>query len=335
MAGATYQLLSNSLAIRLSPEGRRSTFTIPAGDTVMVVDGLIAGRRLVEVEWKSELVLVFADDLQHSEASYFSVDRIRKRGTNENNSFSEAQGREQALIEHSIELAVSNEDLERFSFMAAHDLRAPLRSIKIAAQLLLRKNSGILDAQSLAWLSEITSGSDRMNELIKDLLDFAVSNNEAEVTHVSVFEVVTLALLQLKEAVEDAQAKITIDALPPLVLANEGQLTALFQNLIGNAIKYRRDCHPEIHISAARDHETVFSVADNGIGIDPRFSQTIFSPFQRLHAAAQYEGTGIGLAICKRVVEKYGGRIWVESQLEQGSTFRFTIPNAQVADVTV
>jgi light-regulated signal transduction histidine kinase (bacteriophytochrome) len=328
VTGASYRLLSNSLAIRTSVEGKRKTITVPEGSIVTVVNGPIAGRRLVEVLWDAEVILIFADDLQNSEASFFSEGRTRIRATANHVNDTESQGLEQALIEHSMGLATSNEELETFAFIAAHDLRAPLRAIRSMTELFLIRNRHTLDPESLLLLDHVTAGADRMDDLITDLLAFAASNSDEEPSLVEMSHVVALAVEQLQETVDESKVRITMDALPPL-MANEGQLMRLFQNLIGNAIKYCKDKPPTIHISATfAEHEVVFSLKDNGIGIDPQYLKRIFDPFQRLHATSEYEGTGIGLAICKRVVNKYGGRIWAESQLGTGSTFCFTLPEA-------
>jgi chemotaxis family two-component system sensor kinase Cph1 len=167
-----------------------------------------------------------------------------------------------------------------------------------------------------------------MDRLIQDLLEFATVSQQAETSEVDAKAIAELAAQNLQEAVDQSGAKIVIESLP-VIRANEGQLLRLFQNLVGNAIKYRGENKPEIHISASSiPGKTVFSVKDNGIGIDPQYHRQIFDPFRRLHTASEYEGTGVGLAICTRVVQQHNGRIWVKSRPGEGSTFYFTIPDS-------
>lgn len=323
-SGNSYRLHSDSLAIRTSNDGKRHTITVPSGTTVAIVEGPVGGRRLVEIDWNGEKVLIFADDLEHSEESYFSDERTLRRGTHSN----EAEGREQALIEHSMDLANSNLELERFAFVAAHDLREPLRSIQGVTQMLLDRNRRRPDAEAARLLKVVLTSTHRMMQLIHDLLNFATLGQEAEIAEVDTESVARLALRELEKTVTESGATVSIRPLPP-VQANGDQLLRLFENLVGNAIKYRSEESPQIHISSSFvDGELIFSVADNGIGIEPEYHEQIFHPFRRLHGTSEYEGSGVGLAICKRVVDLHSGRIWVESQPGQGSTFYFTIPDA-------
>jgi len=332
--GNSYQLRSDSLAIRTTGDGERRTATVPSGTTGVILQGPIGGRRLVEVDWNGENVLIFADDLQHSEESYCSDERRLRRGVGGRTCWNETNEREQALIEHSMDLAKSNEELERFAFVAAHDLREPLRSIQAMAEVFLERNGSMLDQESAQLLRFILKSAHRMRRLIKDLLDFATIGQEATTTRIETSAVVNLALRELHKAVEESRAIIEFGQLPPLD-ANEQQLTRLFQNLIGNAIKYRKDDPPKIRISASLvAGELVFSVSDNGIGIEPEYHEQIFAPFRRLHGASEYEGSGVGLAICQRIVAMHNGRIWVESEPGHGSKFCFTIPGAESSDVT-
>ena len=230
------------------------------------------------------------------------------------------------LIVHSLDLARSNEELERFTFAVAHDLQEPLRSIEGMTQLFLERNKSKLDTDSAHLLDFVVSSAERMKRLIHDLLEFAVVSHRFEASEVDSQAVVEIAVQQLHEAIEQSGATVAIESLP-LIGANGDLLLRLFQNLIMNAIKYAGEGPPVIHISAsASDGETVFAVKDNGIGIDQKYHQQIFDPFRRLHTAPEHEGTGIGLATCKRIVEQHGGRIWVESQLGEGSQFLFAIP---------
>ena len=230
------------------------------------------------------------------------------------------------LIEHSLDLARSNEELERFAFTVAHDLQEPLRSIEAMTQLFLERNKSKLDTDSAHLLDFVVSSAERMKRLIHDLLEFAVVSHRFEASEVDSQAVVEIAVQQLHEAIEQSGATVAIESLP-LIDANGDLLLRLFQNLIMNAIKYAGEGPPVIHISAsASDGETVFVVKDNGIGIDQKYHQQIFDLFRRLHTASEHEGTGIGLATCKRIVAQHGGRIWVESQPGEGSKFLFAIP---------
>jgi light-regulated signal transduction histidine kinase (bacteriophytochrome) len=233
---------------------------------------------------------------------------------------------EQVSIEHSLDLARSNEELERFAFTVAHDLQEPLRSIEAMTQLFMERNKSKLDTDSAHLLDFVVSSAERMKRLIHDLLEFAVVSHRFEASEVDSQAVVEIAVQQLHEAIEQSGATVAIESLP-LIGANGDLLLRLFQNLIMNAIKYAGEGPPVIHISAsASDGETVFAVKDNGIGIDQKYHQQIFDPFRRLHTASEHEGTGIGLATCKRIVAQHGGRIWVESQPGKGSQFLFAIP---------
>jgi PAS domain S-box-containing protein len=232
------------------------------------------------------------------------------------------------------ELARSNAELEQFAYIASHDLQEPLRMITSYLQLLERRYNGKLDADADEFISYAVDGANRLQRLISDLLAYSRVNTRGKP-----FEMVDCAavmqhvLLNLKVAIEENGAIVTHDALPQ-VMGDARQLVQLFQNLIGNAIKFHADQPPQVHIGIQEqeDHSHggtacwVFSVQDNGIGIEPRYFDRIFLIFQRLHNREEYPGTGIGLAICKKIVERHGGQIWVESELGKGSTFRFTIP---------
>ncbi|MDI6720492.1 MAG: PAS domain S-box protein [Methanomicrobiales archaeon] len=238
---------------------------------------------------------------------------------------------EEAMERYAANLKRSNEDLERFAYVASHDLQEPLRAIVSYAQLLERRYKGRLDRDADEFIHYIVDGGKRMQALILDLLEFSrVNTRGGEFRPTEVGRVVESALAFLpSKALEDA-ASITYDALPT-VMADAIQLQQVFQNLISNAIKFRKpDVPPKIHISAQEKNGMVqFSVADNGIGIEPQYFDRIFVIFQRLHRPDQYEGTGIGLAIIKRIIERHGGRIWVESEVGKGSTFHFTLPAAK------
>jgi PAS domain S-box-containing protein len=226
------------------------------------------------------------------------------------------------------DLQRSNDDLERFAYISSHDLQEPIRAIVSFTQLLERRYKGRLDPDADEYIRYLVSGGKRMQQLVQDLLEFSrVNTTGAEFRPTDTTAIVEDALAVLHSKAQENGAAITYDPLPR-VIADATQLRQVFSNLICNAIKYRKpDVPPEIHISAQRQEDMVqFSVADNGIGIEPQYFDRIFVIFQRLHGMDQYEGTGIGLAIVKRIIDRHGGRIWVESEPGKGSTFHFTIP---------
>ncbi|MBU7585487.1 MAG: GAF domain-containing protein [Nostoc sp. TH1S01] len=258
---------------------------------------------------------------------------------------------------HVQELARSNSELEQFAYVASHDLQEPLRMVTSYLQLLDRKYSNQLDATADQFINYAVDGARRMQNLINDLLNYSrVTTRGQPFVEVNCAEIVEQAIANLKFAIEDSGAEITYNHLP-IIKADPIQLTQVFQNLIGNAIKFRRDIPPRIHIGVFRadegdggkggqgknyvstplsptpnsplptPHEWLFSVSDNGIGLEAQYAERIFVIFQRLHGRSKYPGTGIGLAICKKIIERHGGRIWVESEPSQGSNFYFTIPD--------
>jgi signal transduction histidine kinase len=231
-------------------------------------------------------------------------------------------------LERSIaELARSNSDLQQFAYVASHDLQEPLRMVASYTQLLAKRYKGKLDEDADEFIAYAVNGANRMQALIQDLLAFSrVDRQGQQFLRTSVETLLGYALDNLKAAIEDCRAVVTHDALPD-VLADERQLLHVLQNLLSNAIKFRGPEPPRIHVTAdRRGDEWLFSVRDNGIGIDPQYGDRIFVIFQRLHTSAEYPGTGIGLSLCKKIVERHGGRIWVESQVGQGATFYFTLP---------
>jgi signal transduction histidine kinase len=231
------------------------------------------------------------------------------------------------LNKQAVELARSNAELEQFAYVASHDLQEPLRMVASYTQLLAKRYKGRLDADADEFIGYAVDGVTRMQRLIQDLLAYSRVGTEGkdfEPTDCSA--VLNQALANLKAAIEESGAAVTSDPLPT-VMADGTQLGQLFQNLIGNAIKFRNQRPPLIHVSAKRDgKEWLFSIRDNSTGFDPQFAERIFVIFQRLHAKGDYPGTGIGLAICKKIVERHSGRIWAKSEPGQGSTFYFIIP---------
>lgn len=226
-------------------------------------------------------------------------------------------------------LRQANSDLEQFAYSASHDLQEPLRMVSTFSQMLKKKYGGKLDADADQYIRYTVEGATRMERLITDLLTYTslTSTPKGATTAIDANEALLCAISNLQAAIEENGAVITRSNLPR-VWMQPVHLGQVFQNLLGNAIKYRKKESPQIVIDAVRrENEWLFSVQDNGIGIDGQYANDIFGIFKRLHSTAEYFGTGMGLAICKRIIERYGGRIWVESQLGNGSTFLFTVPD--------
>lgn len=223
----------------------------------------------------------------------------------------------------------SNKELEQFAFVASHDLQEPLRAVTGYIQLLEKKYLGRLDKDADRYLKEVVDGSGRMRALINDLLAFSrIESKVNELKEIDMNAVFDTVIYGLGKAMSESSAEITKDRLPK-VMADEIHMVQLLQNLIGNGIKFHGANKPQIHVSAKQEgKEIVFSVKDNGIGIEKEYYEKIFVIFQRLHGREEYPGTGIGLAICKKIVERHNGRIWVESEPGKGSTFYFTLPGA-------
>jgi light-regulated signal transduction histidine kinase (bacteriophytochrome) len=234
---------------------------------------------------------------------------------------------EESLKEKTEELARSNRDLEQFAYVASHDLQEPLRMVTNYVQLLARRYKSKLDPDADDFINFAVDGAIRMWRLINDLLTYSrVGTQNKGLKSTDCETVLKHSLDNLKIAIEENEAIITHDSLPT-VMGDHLQLGQLFQNLIGNAIKFRGEEPPRIHISASRNGGGwTFSVRDNGIGIAPEYAERIFVIFQRLHNREEYPGTGIGLAICKKIVERHGGCIWAESEVGKGTTFYFTLP---------
>lgn len=240
---------------------------------------------------------------------------------------------EEKLKETLAELDRSNEELEQFAYVASHDLREPLRMVTSFAQSLDKKYHGKLDETADEYIHFIVDGAARMQRLIDDILQYSrVSTRALPFEKLNAEEVLETVLLNLDMAIKEAHAKVTHDPLP-VIYADPSQLGQVLQNLISNAIKFTREGETAaVHISAKRDGDQfVFSVKDSGIGIEPELFEKVFVIFQRLNPADKYPGTGIGLAVTKKIVERHGGQIWVESTPGQGTTFFFTMP-AEVKD---
>jgi PAS domain S-box-containing protein len=224
-------------------------------------------------------------------------------------------------------LEQSNVELKQFAYVASHDLQSPLRSISGFVQLLQLEYEGKLDKQAQDWIRRTVQSIEQMQTLIRDLLSYSrVDARSRPFTQIPFLDIVNDALTLLDSSIHDSGAQVTWGPLPE-IMGDRSQLVQLVQNLIGNGLTYRGDQPPRIHVSVERrGTEWIFSVRDNGIGIDPKYREQIFEIFKRLHDQKEYPGTGIGLAVCRRVVNRHGGKIWVESELGHGSTFRFTIP---------
>jgi PAS domain S-box-containing protein len=232
------------------------------------------------------------------------------------------------------DLRRANRDLESFAFTASHDLQEPLRTVALSGQLFRKRYGSQLDTMAIAYLDSMVEGAQRMSELIADLLAYTQAGilDAGTPPQVAAESVLAKVLVDLHAVMTKNQASVTYDPLP-VVPVQEMHLHQLLQNLIANALKYRKESEdPRVHLSALRqDQKWLFSVKDNGIGIAPEYHNQVFGIFKRLHGkGSKYQGTGIGLAICQKTVERYDGQIWVESKLGEGSTFYFTVPTNEV-----
>jgi len=236
---------------------------------------------------------------------------------------------EQMLLSKTEELERSNVELQQFAYVASHDLQEPLRMVTMFTQLLKRKYEDRLPDDAVEYIGHAVDGAERMRELIHDLLEYSrVGRSEMEFATTDLNRTVSDVLSNLHLAIEESEATIEVADLPEVV-GNSIRLFQLFQNLIANALKFRGEAKPHIRIGAEdRDGSWEFSVKDNGIGIDPVSADRVFMVFQRLHTRNEYDGTGIGLAVCKKIVDSHGGRIWVEPGSSEGSDFRFTLPRS-------
>jgi signal transduction histidine kinase len=238
---------------------------------------------------------------------------------------------EATVQQRTAELMRSNKELEQFAYVTSHDLKEPLRNISGFAQLLADRYKGKLDKDADDFVQFITKGVSRMEGLINDLLAYSHVGKTSKNELVDSEKVLNDTLSDLRAIISESSAVVTHDPLP-VIKGDSRELRQLFQNLLGNAIKFRKIDRPQIHVSVEQkdvlqgEKMWCFAVKDNGIGIDPKFGDRIFVIFQRLHNQAEYPGTGIGLAICKKIVERHGGDIWVDSELGKGSIFRFSIP---------
>ncbi|WP_257388130.1 CHASE domain-containing protein [Tahibacter caeni] len=275
----------------------------------------VAGLRSDGSEFPLEISIAHWRDDEDEHFTAILRDITRRRET------------EQALEQQRSELARSNADLEQFAYVASHDLQEPLRMVASYVQLLARRYKGKLDADADDFIGFAVDGALRMQRLIDDLLTYSrIATRPVEARDVAAADCLQVALRNLAARVQETGAEIRVGALPT-VRVDPLQLSQLFQNLVANALKFSSDAPPHVTIDAEREQDHWhFRVRDNGIGLDPQYADRIFVIFQRLHTRQQYSGTGIGLAICKKIVERAGGRIWVESRPGDGATFHFTLP---------
>ena len=234
---------------------------------------------------------------------------------------------EEALRRMNEDLERSNRELEEFAYISSHDLQEPLRQVANFSEMLAKEYQQRLDERALRYFGYITAGAKRMQSLVNDLLSYSrVGQAEIPKVPASLEDILKATLNDLQTLIQESSADISFDPLPTLKV-HPNQMALLLQNLMANSIKFRNEQSPRIHLSARQEGgEWVISIRDNGIGFDPQYAETIFKVFKRMHSQEKYPGTGIGLAICKKIVERHGGRIWAESQLGHGATFYFTIP---------
>lgn len=288
---------------------RQQGFDIP----VVLVSGSLGELKAVECIKQGASDYVLKDDLERLPGS---VDRaLREKKLRDEHRQTQQ------------ELARSNRELEQFAYVASHDLQEPLRMVAAYTQLLAERYKGKLDATADKYMNYAVDGALRMQSLVRDLLAFSrVGRNGREPQALDLNGVLQLVLSNLQTLVRETNAEVRHEHLPEVVV-DATQIIQLFQNLIANALKFRANAAPRVSITAEqRESEWVFSVTDNGIGIAAEDAENIFVIFKRLHTQAEYPGSGIGLAICKKIVEQHGGRIWVESRPGAGSTFKFTLP---------
>jgi PAS domain S-box-containing protein len=310
-------IIPEGFAERLIADGLRSEEDALAQQIGMGIE--LTGRRKDGSEFPIELML---SPLESAEGILVTA-AIRNITTRKK--------AEAHLLQKVEELNRSNEELGQFASIASHDLQEPLRMVASYTQLLSRRYKGKLDADADQFIAFAVDGASRMHRLIQDLLAYSrVGTKGKDLLDTSSEEALQQALINLRGAIEESGALVTHDPLPA-VLADEMQLIQLFQNLVGNAIKYQSPGVPRVHIAAAKNggKKWIFSVHDNGLGIESQYFERIFGLFQRLHKREEFAGTGIGLAICKKIVERHGGSISVESQPGQGSTFRFALAGSE------
>jgi PAS domain S-box-containing protein len=307
-------IIPEGFAERLIADGTRSAAEALAQQIGTGIE--LNGRRRDGTEFPIEIML---SPLESAEGVLVTA-AIRN--------ITERKKSEEHLVKTVGELKRSNEELQQFAYVSSHDLQEPLRMVASYTQLLAKRYKGRLDSDADEFIAFAVDGCNRMQGLIQDLLAYSRAGTNGKVfCEVSAEDALQQALTNLRITIEQSGAVVSHDSLPA-IKTDETQLTQVFQNLVGNAIKYRSAEAPRVHVSATNNggNEWIFSLRDNGLGIAPQYFEKIFVLFQRLHGRNEFEGTGIGLAICKKVLERLGGRIWVESQPEKGSTFYFALP---------
>ncbi len=311
-----YHEIARERIQKMLEEGER---TLPIEEKLIKFDGSVMDVEVASVPFTYQdrtAILSIAHDITE-----------RKRAEEKLRLLLELTDRErQRADELATELAHSNTELEQFAYVASHDLQEPLRTVTNFTELLAKRYKGKLDKDADEFIGFVVDGSTRMQRMINDLLEYSRVGTRGKPFQPTDCEIVfNEAIANLKVTIEGSGAAITHDPLPTIT-ADRSQMVQLLQNLLSNAIKFCKE-KPSVHVSARQEgNDWVFSVCDNGIGIAPEFFDRLFQIFQRLHTRSEYPGTGIGLAICKKIVERHGGRIWVESEVGKGSTFYFTIP---------
>jgi PAS domain S-box-containing protein len=309
-------IIPEGFAERLIADGTRSAAEALAQQIGTGIE--LSGRRKDGSEFPIEIML---SPLENAEGILVTA-AIRD--------ITERKKFEEHLVKSTEELKRSNDELQQFAYVASHDLQEPLRMVASYTQLLAKRYRGRLDSDANEFIDYAVDGCNRMQELIRDLLAYSRSGaDDKALREISGETALKEALANLRATIEESGAVVTYDSLPAIT-SDDTQLALVFQNLVGNAIKYRGAEAPRVHISAAKNGGKVwtFSVRDNGLGIEPQYFERIFILFQRLHGRQEFNGTGIGLAICKKIVERLGGRIWVESQPDKGSIFYFSLPES-------
>ena len=315
-------IIPEGFAERLIADGTRTAAEALAQHMGTGIE--LIGRRKNGTEFPIELML---SPLENAEGILVTA---AIRDVTERKATQEALRHQEAQERRSAELTRSNGELQQFAYIAAHDLQEPLRMVASYTQLLAKRYTGRLDSDADEFIAFAVDGAHRMQLLIADMLAYCrVGTTGKELHPCSSEAALERALLNLRGAIEENGGEVTHDPLPTVV-ADDAQIVQLFQNIVGNALKYHGAAPPRVHVSAKKSgKEWIFSIRDNGLGIDPQYFEKIFVMFQRLHGREEFSGTGIGLTLCKKIAERHGGRMWVESELGNGSTFHFALPERE------